>query len=132
MTLTLGTATRFDNGTRKHVAAVELGVDTRRSRADEKSVGGHKPKAVALKRGETTLSLRVLVNCLIVEVFAMGGRGAMVRRMYPKQIISSVVAALIYNLPKSSSKTAEAGGVGEVLEPPLVSVSAWEMESAYV
>jgi beta-fructofuranosidase len=79
VTLTLGAATRFNNGTRKNAAAVLLGVDTRRSRSD-RGGGAVTPKAVTLKDHEA-LTLRVLVDRSVIDAFAMGGRGAMTRRM---------------------------------------------------
>ena len=79
VTLTLGAATRFNNGTRKTAAAVLLGVDTRRSRSD-RGGGTVTPKAVTLNDREA-LTLRVLVDRSVIDAFAIGGRGAMTRRM---------------------------------------------------
>ena len=62
VTLTMGIASRFNNGTRKTEAATMLGVDTRRTRSDRKGNGVYTPTPVLLKPGETSLTLRVLVD----------------------------------------------------------------------
>lgn len=133
ITLSLGTATRFDNASRTTEPAVELAVDTRQSRAGDKA-GVYTPTPVALKRNDTALTLRVLVDRSIIEAFAMGGRGAMTRRVYPRQFNSSLGVALIYHVPKGGDGGMEEveGEGGEVVEAPLVTVTAYEMESGYV
>ena len=54
----------------------------------------------------------------------MDGRAAMIRRVYPAQFNSSVGAALWYSVPKGLQNAA-------LLEAPLVTVRAWEMNSGY-
>eukprot|EP01046_Picozoa_sp_COSAG06_P119661 COSAG06_NODE_66949_length_253_cov_0.668831_1_plen_55_part_10 len=53
----------------------------------------------------------------------------MIRRVYPKQFNESVGAALVYNPPRFSQE--EEGLDVEEVEPPLVSVTVWEMGSGY-
>ena len=124
VTLTTG-GLRFDNGTRKTVPAAVLQIDTRHSRAGDKT-GALTQTPVALKHGETNLTLRVLVDNSVIEAFAMGGRGSMIRRVYPKQFNSSVGAALVYNLPVADAQLQQAPP-----EPPLVTITAWEVSSGF-
>ena len=137
VTLTLGAATRFNNGTRKVAPAVLLSVDSRLSRSDRDG-GVNTPKAVTLKEHEAMLTLRVLVDRSVLDAFAMGGRGSMTRRVYPQQFNSSLGAALIYHVPKLLPETtAEDAAAGVHLsppppEPPLVTVTVWEMSSGFV
>lgn len=56
VTLTLGAATRFNNGTRKAAPAVLLSVDSRLSRADREG-GAATPMAVTLKEHEAGLAV---------------------------------------------------------------------------
>ena len=60
ITLTTGSHL-FDNGTTKVVPAAVLSIDTRHSRAGDKT-GVATPTPVTLKQGETNLTLRVLVD----------------------------------------------------------------------
>ena len=84
---------------------------------------------VLLKPGETNITLRVLVDYSVVEAFAMKGRGSMTRRVYPKQFNESIGATLVYNVP-SRDDLGEAWAAQ--LQPPIVTISAWKMNSGYV
>ena len=67
----------------------------------------------------------------MIEAFAMGGRGSMIRRVYPKQFNESVGAALVYNTPRFSQEEEGLDVEEDQVEPPLVSVTVWEMGSGY-
>ena len=69
-----------------------------------------------MKRGESALVLRVLVDRSVIEAFGMDGRGSMTRRAYPKQFNTSTGAALVYHAPASA-------------EPPTATIAVWEMRS---
>ena len=86
----------------------------------------------------------------VIEAFAMGGRQSMIRRVYPKQFNASIGAAVVYNpvhaaasarpslvaqqdqehdsepKPEGKIQAAEAKP-----ESPLVTLTVWEMHSAY-
>ena len=79
-------------------------------------------KPVMLKESDTKLTLRVLADRSVVDAFAMGGRGAMTRRVYPKYA-TSTGASLVYMIP--------AGAAGAALEPPKVTINVWPMSSGY-
>ena len=71
------------------------------------------------------------VDRSVIEAFAMGGRGSMIRRVYPKQFNESVGAALVYNTPRFSQEEEALDVEEDQVEPPLVSVTVWEMGSGY-
>jgi hypothetical protein len=57
-----------------------------------------------------------------VEAFAMDGRGAMIRRVYPFFWNTSIGVSLIYHVPHTTPS----------VEPPLVTITVWQMGSGYV
>ena len=67
-----------------------------------------------LKRGEAALSLRVLVDNSVLEVFGQEGRESITRRAYPKRA-SSGGLQLVYT--------------GAAADAPTVSITAWAMAS---
>ena len=141
---------RFNNSTRKDSPAAVLAIDTRHSRAGDKT-GSLTPTPVALKPGETNLTLRLLVDRSVVEAFAMGGRASMIRRVYPRQFNTSDGVALVYSNPHAGAATSpfvaepvkvQASGMEREsehvvvredaeLDAPLVTLTAWQMRSAY-
>jgi hypothetical protein len=52
----------------------------------------------------------------------MDGRGAMIRRVYPFFWNTSIGVSLIYHVPHTTPS----------VEPPLVTITVWQMGSGYV
>ena len=77
-------------------------------------VGTDFGKPMLLKRGEAALSLRVLVDNSVLEVFGQEGRESITRRAYPKHA-SSGGLQLVYT--------------GAAADAPTVSITAWAMAS---
>ena len=69
-----------------------------------------------------TIVLHCADGCIVqVEAFAMDGRGAMTRRVYPFFWNTSIGASLVYHVPHKTPR----------VESPLVTVRVWQMGSGY-
>eukprot|EP01043_Picozoa_sp_COSAG02_P010809 COSAG02_NODE_389_length_23251_cov_259.067640_1_plen_733_part_00 len=136
--------TRFNNGTRRDSPAAVLAIDTRHSRAGDKT-GSLTTTPVILKPGETNLTLRLLVDMSVVEAFAMGGRASMIRRVYPKQFNTSLGMALVYDASHVAAATSSSIVEQDYVRAPervaqqhakpnapLVTLTVWQMRSAYL
>ena len=58
----------------------------------------------------------------------MGGRASMIRRVYPKQFNTSLGVALVYKAPGAAAATLSSD---EDHDAPLVTLTVWQMRSAY-